>query len=194
MGQGWFGAVTQAATTGAYCQFTSDAIAAKETLLQSFLKGNSEAQTDYKALLKKHAEILRQCRTRTWPQEEAIWLRLYPCDVRSGSLDAVLDRIVNRGYNTIYLDVFSDSQVLLPPADNPTPWDAIVRSPGDEKVDLLAQTIQKGHERGLKVYAWMFMMNFGYVYAQRPERQEVLARNGKGETSISFVRDQSQAF
>lgn len=123
-------------------------------------------------------------------------MRLYPCDVRLGALDATLDRIVNRGYNTIYLEVLGDSQVLLPPSDNPTPWDSVVRSqyPEIQNIDLLAQTIEKGRERGLKVYAWLFTMNFGYAYAQRPDRQMVMARNGQGETSIAVVDDQSQAF
>jgi hypothetical protein len=40
----------------------------------------------------------------------------------------------------------------------------------------------------------MFTMNFGYIYAQRPERQGSLARNGRGETSLTFVKDGSQAF
>jgi hypothetical protein len=66
--------------------------------------------------------------------------------------------------------------------------------PGTENIDLLAQIIQKGHERGLRVYAWMFTMNFGYSYSQRLDRQGVLARNGRGETSLSFVNDGSQAF
>ncbi len=193
VGQYWSKQPVQAATQS-YCRFPREAIAAKENLLQTSLKGNSDAQKDYKALLKQHADILRQCRARTWPQEQAIWLRLHPCDARPGSLDFLLDRIVNRGYNKIYLEVFFGGQVLLPPADNRTPWISVVRSPGAEKVDLLAQAIAKGHERGLKVYAWMFTMNFGYAYAQLPDKQGVLARNGKGENSLSFVHDQSQAF
>jgi hypothetical protein len=40
----------------------------------------------------------------------------------------------------------------------------------------------------------MFTMNFGYSYAQRPDRQGVLARNGRGETSLSFVKDGPQVF
>jgi Glycosyl hydrolase-like 10 len=177
-----------------YCRFTTEAIATKENLRLESLQGNLDAEKLYLTLLKEHAEFLNRCRNQNWPSTQAIWLRLYPCDVRLGSIDAVLDRIVNLGYNQIYLEVFFDGQVLLPPADNPTPWLSVVRSRGDEKVDLLAQTIQKGRERGLKVYAWMFTLNFGYAYAQRPDRQEVLARNGKRENSISFVEDQSQAF
>jgi hypothetical protein len=101
---------------------------------------------------------------------------------------------VNRGYNQVNLEVFNDGQVLLPLSDNPTAWSSLVRSPGTEKIDVLAQVIQKGHERGLRVYAWLFTMNFGYAYGQRPDRQAVLARNGRGETSLSFVKDGSQAF
>ena len=182
------------AATGNYCHFSEDAIAQKENLLQTALKGNNQAQQNYQAIIQQHALQLQQCRSQTWPREQAIWLRLYPCDVRSGSVEAVLDRIVNRGYNTVYVEVFADSQVLLPPADNPTPWDTVVRTPGAENIDLLAQTIQKGRQRGLKVYAWLFTLNFGYAYAQRGDRQAILARNGKGEDSTTFVHDESQAF
>jgi Glycosyl hydrolase-like 10 len=138
--------------------------------------------------------MLKLCRSQTWPGEQAIWLRLYPCDASPGSIDYVLDRIVNLGYNKIHLEVFYDSQVLLPPGDNPTPWTSVVRSPGQEDVDLLRQTIDKAHQRGLKVYAWMFTMNFGYTYAQRPDRQSALARNGTGKDSLTFVHDRAQAF
>jgi hypothetical protein len=178
----------------AYCQFPPEAIAEKDNFRQAALKGNAKDQQDYQTLVKIHSDWLRRCRAQTWPQEQAIWLRLYPCDVRPGSLDAVMDRIVNRGYNVVYVETFADSQVLLPPADNPTAWDTLVRGQGTENTDLLAEAIKKGRERGLKVYAWLFTLNFGYVYSRRPDRQAVLARNGKGEDSTSFVHDQSQAF
>lgn len=178
----------------AYCQSSAAATQEKETLRLSAFKGDSDAQNRYKALLTQQAEQLRQCRSRTWPQTQAIWLRLYPCDLRPGVLDKIMDRIVNRGYNQVYVEVFYDGQVLLPSGANPTVWPAVVRTPGSERTDLLAQAIQKGHERGLKVYAWMFMMNFGYSYGQRPDRQSVLARNGKGETSLAVVDNASQVF
>lgn len=181
------------AQTGAYCQLSATAAQEKETLRQSALKDRS-AQSSYQALLRQHAEQLRQCRSRTWPQTQAIWLRLYPCDLRPGTLDKIMDRIVDKGYNQVYVEVFYDGQVLLPSGANPTVWPAVVRTPGSERTDLLAQAIQKGHERGLKVYAWMFMMNFGYSYGQRPERQSVLAHNGKGQLSIDVVDNASQVF
>ena len=182
------------AATNAYCHLNSDLIQQKEQLLTSSLAGDSEAKQNYQSIITQHATIIEQCRQQNWPQEQAIWLRLYPCDASPGSIDYVLDRIVNQGYNQVYLEVFYDSQVLLPPADNPTPWIPVVRSPGGDNVDLLRQTIKKGHERGLKVYAWLFTMNFGYNYAQLPDRQNALARNGEGENSLTFVSDRSQAF
>ena len=182
------------AATNDYCQLSDSESAQKANLLQTVLKGNVQSQKDYNTLIKKHAELLQRCRSRTWPSTQAIWLRIYPCDVRPGSLDGILDRIVNKGYNTVYLEVFADSQVLLPPADNPTVWDSVIKSEADKNLDLLAQTIKKGHERGLRVYAWLFSLNFGYVYSQMRDRQEVLARNGKGEDSTKFVHDQSQTF
>jgi hypothetical protein len=105
-----------------------------------------------------------------------------------------MDRIVNQGYNQVYLEVFYDGRVLLPAANNPTVWPSVIRTKGAEKVDLLATAIQKGRQRGLKVYAWMFTNHFGYSYAQRPDRQEAIARNGKNQTSLSVVEDGSQVF
>lgn len=183
----------QAQTLG-YCWLPNDAIAQKQNFLISSLKGNSDSNNSYKALLRQHGEMLRQCRERTWPNIQAIWLRLYPCDARSGAIDEILDRLVSRGYNQVNVEVFNDGQVMLPVSDNPTIWPSLVRTPGAERLDLLSQIIQKGHERGMRVYAWMFTMNFGYIYAQRPDRQSTLARNGKGETSLTFVKDGPQAF
>jgi hypothetical protein len=182
------------AATNAYCQLSPSESQSKAQLLEKALQGNSQAQKEYQTLLQKHREILQRCRAQTWPETQAIWLRLYPCDVRPGSLERILDRIVDKGYNTVYLEVFSDSQVLLPPADNPTVWDSVIKTPQDKNRDILAEGIAKGHERGLKVYAWLFSLNFGYLYSQKGYRQEVLARNGKGEDSTKFVHDQSQTF
>ncbi len=177
-----------------YCRFTKEEIATKENLLRATLEGDEQAEKQYWATLKQHSQMLRRCRQRTWPQNQAIWLRLYPCDIRSGAIDYVLDRVVNLGYNRIYLEVFFDSQVLLPPADNPTPWLTVVRSPGAENIDLLAETIAKGRKRGLQVYAAMYTLNFGYSYAQLPAKKGVLARNRKGENSLAVVSGGSQAF
>ena len=192
LGQCWLPQSVNA-QMGTYCQLSPEDVSAQEKLLQASAS-SLDAKAQYQNLVEERAEWLSECRSQNWPQNQAIWLRLYPCDVNPGALERILDRIVSRGYNQVYLEVFADGQVLLPPADNPTPWLSVARSPGAENVDLLAQTIQKGHERGLKVYAWMFSLNFGYSYAQRSDRQSVLARNGQGENSINVVDDQSQAF
>ncbi|MEH1932889.1 MAG: family 10 glycosylhydrolase [Nostoc sp.] len=177
-----------------YCQLSSTVAQEKEKLRLSALKGNQDAQTRYQNMVEKQAEELHECRTRTWPQTQAIWLRLYPCDIQPGTIDQIMDRIVNRGYNQVYLEVFYDGQVLLPARANPTVWPAVIRTPGAENVDILATAIKKGRQRGLKVYAWMFTVNFGYTYAQRPGREEAIARNGKGQTSLYVVDNGSQVF
>lgn len=169
-----------------YCQLPAQVSAQKEQLLQASLQGDRTAQSRYRAFMAQHAEQLQHCRTRTWPQQQAIWLRLYPCDVRPGQLEAILDRIVNRGYNRVYVEVFANGQVLLPKAQNKTVWPSVVRGPGLEQRDLLAEAIAKGRERGLQVYAWMFSLNFGNTYAQQPDGDRALARNGRGETSAEF--------
>jgi hypothetical protein len=174
------------AQIGAYCQLTPAAIAQKDTLRQAAIEGNQRAQTRYRNLLNRQADLLRQCRSRTWPQEQAIWLRLYPCDARPGALDELFDRLSNKGYNTVYVESFYNGQVLLPASENRTPWPSVLRMPGYESRDLLAEAIAKGRERGLKVHAWMFSMNFGYTYAQRPTAQPTLALNGRGQTSLTF--------
>ncbi|MEH2003639.1 family 10 glycosylhydrolase [Nostoc sp.] len=177
-----------------YCQLSSTAVQEKENLRLSALKGNQDAETRYQNMVEKQGEELQECRTRTWPQIQAIWLRLYPCDIRPGTIDQIMDRIVNRGYNQVYLEVFYDGQVLLPAKANPTVWPAVIRTPGAENTDILATAIKKGRQRGLKVYAWMFTINFGYTYAQRRNREDAIARNGKGQTSLYVVDNGSQVF
>ena len=177
------------AQTNSYCQLSAAAVQEKEALRQAMLKGNQKAEKRYQNLVKQHTAQLQDCRRRNWPQNQAIWLRLYPCDLSPGALDLLMDRIVNKGYNQVYVEVFYDGQVLLPQAENRTPWPSVVRSPGTENTDLLAKAIEKGRERGLKVYAWMFTMNFGYIYSQLTDRQRVLARNGDNHTSLSIANE-----
>ncbi|WP_208353959.1 family 10 glycosylhydrolase [Aetokthonos hydrillicola] len=183
-----------AAQVNEYCQLLPAAAREKEDLRLSAISGSQDAKISYQGLLRQDAQVLHECRSRNWPQVQAIWLRLYPCDSRPGAIDQIMDRIVNRGYNQVYLETFSDGQVLLPSAGNPTVWPSVVRTPGAENVDMLSIAIQKGRERGLKVYAWMFTTNFGYTYAQRGDREAAIARNGKGQTSLYVVDNGSQLF
>lgn len=176
---------TAQAQTNPYCQLSVDEITQTSTVHQAAVQGDQAAQQRYQSLIRQHAEGLRQCRSQNWPQTQAIWLRLYPCDALDGVLEETLDRIVSRGYNEVYLEVFYNGQVLLPAAQNSTAWPSVIRTPGYETKDLLAEAVARGRERGLKVYAWMFTLNFGYTYSQRSEAQQVLARNGQGATSLT---------
>ncbi|MEH2392125.1 MAG: family 10 glycosylhydrolase [Nostoc sp.] len=189
-----FGSEPARAQVTQYCQLSSAAAQEKENLRLSALKGKQDAQTRYQNMVETHAQDLHECRAQTWPQIQAVWLRLYPCDIQPGIIDQIMDRAVNRGYNQVYLEVFYDGQVLLPATANPTVWPSVIRTPGAEKVDLLATAIKKGRQRGLKVYAWMFTTNFGYTYAQRQDREPAIARNGKGQTSLYVVDNGSQVF
>ncbi|NDJ22812.1 family 10 glycosylhydrolase [Nostoc sp. B(2019)] len=190
----YFGSQLAEAQVTQYCQLSPAAAQKKENLRLSAIKGNQDAQTSYQKLVQEQAQELQDCRNRTWPQIQAIWLRLYPCDIRPGAIEQIMDRIVDRGYNQVYLEVFYDGQVLLPTTANPTAWPSVIRTPGAENIDLLSVAIQKGRQRGLKVYAWMFTTNFGYTYAQRRDREAAIARNGKGQTSLYVVDDSSQVY
>ncbi len=183
-GLGWGQVRPSQAQTPPYCQQTPQAIADKSRQLQGLLKGDRAATERYKALVAQHATRLSQCRQQTWPQTAAIWLRLYPCDARPGSLEAVMDRIVDRGYNQVYVEVFATSQVLLPENQNPTPWRSTLAGTKVRNVDLLATAIQKGRSRGLKVYAWLFTLNFGADYFQG-DRRRTIARNGYGQDTLT---------
>jgi hypothetical protein len=169
----------------AYCQQLPKEIAQKEKLRQEAVKGSQDAAKKYKALLAQHGDRLRRCRSQTWPQNQAIWIRLYPCDVRPGVLDGVLDRIVDRGYNQVYVESFYSGKALLPADQNPTPWTSVLAGSGSDNVDLLAQAIRKGRDRGLKVYSWMFGLNMGASYVRRFDRQQTIAKNGLGQTSLT---------
>ena len=173
------------AQTAPYCQQSTATITQTESLQQAAISGDRTAQATYNTQLSQNAAEMQRCRSQSWLKEQAIWLRLYPCDVQPGAIEKILDRIVSHGYNQVYLEVFSDGQVLLPQATNRTAWTSVLRIPGYENRDLLAEAIAKGHARGLKIYAWMFTLNFGYTYGQRPDSQQVLALDGYGYTSLN---------
>ncbi|MBE9039555.1 hypothetical protein IQ235_01930 [Oscillatoriales cyanobacterium LEGE 11467] len=181
------------AQTNNACQIVPSAAAQKEALRQAgIVEGNPEDRERYRDMVAKHGAEVQQCRRQTWPQNQALWLRVYPCDSKPGVLEGVLDEITNKGYNQVYVEAFYDGQVLLPASDNPTPWNSVVRSSGAEDIDLLSDAISIGRERGLKVYAWLFTLNFGYTYGQRFDRASVLARNGYGDTTLT-VTDRAYA-
>ena len=166
------------------CQMSTAEINAKSALLQAVLDGDTEAATEYRNLVRRHAREQAECRQGSWPRDRAIWLNLYPCDTGFGEIDQLFDRIANDGYNQIYLATLANGQVLLPGNDNPTPWPSVARTPATASIDLLANAITAGRARGIEVHAWMFALNYGYAYGQRDDRQAALARNGRGQTTL----------
>ena len=75
-------------------------------MLKASLEEGASAKEAYQQIVRRHGQMLQNCRSQTWPEEQATWLRLYPCDISDGSIDYVLDRIVNLGYSKIHLEVF----------------------------------------------------------------------------------------
>ncbi len=179
----WLWGVTARAQEFPFCVFDRPAIEQKAQLLKASLQGDKGAQLQYKAIVTAHSDRLRECRANSWLKQHGVWIRLYPCDLKPGNLEQILDNVVNFGYNRLYVNAFYDGRVLLPAGDNPTVFPSVVGAKYPQ-ADLLAEVIQKGRERGIKVYAWVFSLNFGPSYSRRPDRQGALARNGFGETNL----------
>lgn len=167
-----------------YCHIPPSEVSAKNVLRLAAQKGDSESQAKYREIVEKHVSYVQECRQKSWLKNQAIWIRLYPCDSSPGALEEIFDRMVNKGYNQVYVATFYTGKVLLPSADNPTTWDSVLKTKGTEKTDLLADSIRIGQERGLKVYAWLYGLSFGPDYAMTPEGQSALAVNGRGETTL----------
>jgi len=180
------------ATDPLACQLEAKEVSRKSELLREAAGGSNKARKRYERLIEEHKKQLADCRRRHWPDNQALWVRLYPCDLQPGVLEQVLDQAVNQGYNQVYVESFYSGKALLPLNDNDTPWPSVVSDRNHADADLLAQAIDKGRKRGLKVYAWMYSMNFGESYTA--SRGSVLARNGKGQTSLELVSDGPQAF
>ncbi len=172
-----------------FCQLSQAEADAKESLRVAAQQGDASAQQQYEAIKEQHSRQLKDCRRSNWPQNQAIWLRLYPCDLQPGRLDAIMDRIVNQGYNQVYIESFSNGQVLLPKNNNPTVWPSVVQNNADADRDLLAEAIASAHDHNLNAYAWMFTINFGYSYGQRADRRQVLARNRSGADTRDFAEN-----
>jgi hypothetical protein len=182
------------------CDVKTSEILRKHELRKSALVAtpNPNAKAQYQAIIQKHKSELQACRDRLAPQTQATWIRLYPNDAKAGVLEDVFDKVANRGYNQVFIETFYDGRVLLPVADNPTPWRSVMEEavkseevPAD--YDLWKQAIAIGRERGIKVYGWSFAMNFGYGYSEIKGRSGAIAINGNGENSIAntnFDRNQ----
>lgn len=182
------------AQLGMSCARTPEEVQTKSDLLRAMVAGDRKAQRRYEERIKDHLKLLDDCRRKNWPEKQALWLRLYPCDAKPGVLEQVLDQAVNMGYNQVYVEVFFDGRVLLPQSSNPTAWPSVLNQPDQANTDLFKLALDKGRERGLEMYAWMYTMNFGGTYGQRGDRKDTLARNGRGQTSLDLVPGSTQTF
>ena len=173
---------------GGDCQLSDADRATRATLWETVQSAKpaelDDARRAYREFNYDRARALYQCRQGRPLATQGIWLRLYPCDAQPGAIARLFDEIANSGYNQVYLETFYDGRVLLPAADNPTVWPSVLREAGYETTDLLDQALQAGRERGINVYAWNFLLNFGDAYGRAPNRQDDLARNGSGQTSL----------
>ncbi|MFQ3613015.1 MAG: hypothetical protein SNJ68_04755 [Cyanobacteriota bacterium] len=170
-----------AASLNAFCQQSPAEVARKAQLRQQAHQSD-RAWADYTQILADHRAALITCRSRRWPQIQAIWVRLHPCDANAGVLDQVFDQVVNLGYNRVFIETFYDGRSILPQSDFPGGvgiWPSI-----QPNADLLELALRAARRRGLSAYAWVFSLNLGYSYGQRADRQVALARNGRGITTI----------
>ncbi|MEN9232234.1 MAG: hypothetical protein Q6L68_15150 [Thermostichus sp. DG02_5_bins_236] len=169
------------ASLNAFCQQSPAEVAHKAQLRQQ-ANQSDRAWADYTQILADHRAALIACRSRRWPQIQAIWVRLHPCDANAGVLDQVFDQVVNLGYNRVLIETFYDGRSILPQSDFPGGvgiWPSI-----QPNADLLELALRAARRRGLSAYAWVFSLNLGYSYGQRADRQVALARNGRGTTTI----------
>ena len=102
------------------CDVSTAEILRKHELRKSALVTNASnpiAQNQYLSIIQKHKSNLQICRDRTAPKTQATWIRLYPNDVKAGVLEDVFDKVANRGYNQVFIEVFYDGRgscYLLP--------------------------------------------------------------------------------
>lgn len=176
------------AAVNRFCHLSQADVDRKSALREAgLIQGDAAAERQYRALSRQQAAEVKNCRRTQWPENQAVWLRLYPDDLQPGRLDEIMDRVVDLGYNQVYIEAFSNGQVLLPKNDNPTVWPSLVQAEQYANRDLLAEAIEAARAREVKAYAWMFTLNFGYSYGQRSDRRQVLARNGAGADTLDFA-------
>ncbi len=171
------GSGEQMGSLDAFCRQPPEEVARKAQLRHQAAQSDA-ARAEYNQVLAEHRDALIACRSRRWPQIQAIWVRLHPCDAKPGVLDQVFDQVVNLGYNRVFIETLHDGRSILPDGAGGI-WPSL-----QPNADLLDLALKAARRRGLSAYAWVFSLNFGYSYGQRPDRQAVLARNGRGLTTV----------
>ncbi|MEO0853139.1 MAG: hypothetical protein AAFY15_06510, partial [Cyanobacteria bacterium J06648_11] len=89
---------------GQFCHQSPTEIDRKNQLRLAASRSD-EAWGAYTQIVADHRLALENCRQRTFPRTQAVWLRLHPCDTDPSVLADVMDRIVNLGYNRVYIEV-----------------------------------------------------------------------------------------
>jgi Glycosyl hydrolase-like 10 len=185
---------TQTTTsTQDYCFAAPAQVVEKNRLRAAALNTDPAAKQRYRQAVYSSGQELAACRQRSWLKTQAIWIRMYPCDTKPGAVDELLDRMVEKGYNQVYLATFYAGRVLLPQTSNTTAWPSVLENASVRNTDLLAEVIRKGRERGLKVYAWMYGLNFGSNYGLYPNHDEALNINGRNEKSWFVGKEGTQS-
>ncbi len=169
--------ISSPSSLDSFCRQPPEAQARKEQLRQQSLDSDT-GWAAYTQVVGEHRLQLEQCRRSRWPEIQAVWLRLYPCDGNPGVLDQVFDQIVNLGYNRVFIETFYDGQSILPGQEG-SPWPSV-----QPNQDLLEMALTLARRRGISAYAWVFSLNMGYSYSQLPDRDGALARNGAGDTTV----------
>jgi Glycosyl hydrolase-like 10 len=187
-------APVQPSTSSAdYCFTTPAQVTEKNRLRSAALNPDPAAKLRYRQYIYQSGQALQNCRQKSWLKTQAIWIRMYPCDSKPGAVDELLDRMVEKGYNQVYLATFYAGRVLLPQANNPTTWPSVLDTTSVRNTDFLAEVIRKGRERGLKVYAWMYSLNFGSNYGLYPNHESAFNINGRNEKSWFVGREGEQS-
>jgi Glycosyl hydrolase-like 10 len=185
---------TSSTTSSAdYCFTSPTQIAEKNRLRSAALSPDPAAKQRYRQYIYQSGQALLDCRQKSWLKTQAIWIRMYPCDAKPGGVDELLDRMVEKGYNQVYFATFYAGRVMLPQANNPTTWPSVLDTTSVRNTDLLAEVIRKGRERGIKVYAWMYSLNFGSNYGLYPNHESALNINGRQEKSWFVGKEGEQS-
>ncbi len=176
-----------------YCFTTPAQATEKNRLRAAALKPDPAAKQRYRQYIYQNGQAMLNCRQKSWLKTQAIWIRMYPCDSKPGAVDELLDRMVEKGYNQVYLATFYAGRVLLPQSNNPTAWPSVLDNTSVRSTDLLAEVIRKGRERGIKVYAWLYTLNFGSNYGLYPNHESAFNINGRNEKSWFVGREGDQS-
>jgi len=92
------------AAVNRFCHLSQADVDRKSALREAGFQGDAASERQYRALSRQQASEVHGCRRTQWPENQAVWLRLYPQDLQPGRLDEIMDRVLNLGYNQVYIE------------------------------------------------------------------------------------------